>query len=474
MRSCQLTISNLTRERDEGKSLAAGRLENLRATYKEKINSLEQQVTDCKKTAELEVAQLKQCLLERESQEETREDLQRQLDQYSKTTALLEQKLKSLELDRVEAEKQYQKELQKRLCELDQLNGERKLQVSELSSQLEVESDKQKMLAHKNEELQEMITKKQEEYDNLQKVYNKQGKDYLSILQQCKILNEEKGALKQNQAVLELSHQLEVENDKQKILAHKNEELQELITKKEEEYNNLQKAYNKQGEDYLSIIQQYNIVSEEKSTLMSALKQNQAVAKQQQIEMLIKELEQSHDKNEVDNSSFSHGIPPQLTKEDGDNDGSRLEELRARNSICPPHLKTCYAVELQCNVGTPRSSELEVKGRHLETCHPVALQFSGGMSDLELKSVGKKENAYFEISPPHKCTNEDRQRQYDSVRRRLSILSAPRSQPLAGSYKVKKLQSSLKDKHDENKPPQRMATTRKTRTEPKKNASKKK
>lgn len=213
VKSCQLEISNLTRERDEGRILTVEQLSNLEATYKEKVNSLECQISECKETAELQLRQQELQL------KETREGLgqkNEQLERCHEMIALLEQKLTSAETDRTEAEKQHQQELWQHTDELDKLNSEYELKVLELSQQLEKANGKVKMLVHENKELREMIVEKGTEYDNLQSEFDQRGKDHL---QQYDKLTKEKDKLmsnlKQNQAVAKQQIEMMAEELKQ-------------------------------------------------------------------------------------------------------------------------------------------------------------------------------------------------------------------------------------------------------------------
>lgn len=209
MKSCQLTISNLTRERDEGRLSAAQQLHNLEAAHKEKVKKLEQQISDCKESLEQQVAQLEQCLSEQGLQlNETKECLQqkiKQLEQYCEMITVLEQTVTSTEFDRSEAERQHQEQLRQQLDELDKLKGEHEIKVVKLSQQLEVVNSNHQMLVDANEELRGVIAKRDLECNDLQNVLNKQEQDYLLTLQQCEKLKEQKAALmldlQQNQVV---------------------------------------------------------------------------------------------------------------------------------------------------------------------------------------------------------------------------------------------------------------------------------
>ena len=233
MKSCQLTISNLTKERDEERLSAAQQLHNSDAAYKDKVKKLEQQISDCKKSSEQQVGRFKQCSSEQELQlKETKECLQqrnKQLEQYLEMIAMLEQKVASTEFDCSEAEEQHQKQLRQHLDELDKLKGEHEIKVLGLSQQLEVVNGRQQMLVDVNEDLRKVIAKKEVECNNLQNVFNKQEKDYLTTLQQCEKLNEQKDTLmsdlKKNQVVAKQQTEMtakeleELRNEKVKIIA---------------------------------------------------------------------------------------------------------------------------------------------------------------------------------------------------------------------------------------------------------------
>lgn len=209
VKSYQLTISNLTRERDEGRAMANDQLNTLETTYKEKVDRLECEISNCKEAAEQKMAQFKQQELQ----------LKESLQQCHGTITVLEQKLSSAETDCTEAKKQYQ-------WELDKLNGEHQLEVLQFSQQLEEVSSKQKILVHENEELKGMMGKKEAEYE---KTLKKQEEDYLNICKQCEKLTGESNMLmsnlKQNQAIAKqqtemMAKELEqVCNEKLKILA---------------------------------------------------------------------------------------------------------------------------------------------------------------------------------------------------------------------------------------------------------------
>ena len=208
MKSCQLTISNLTRERDEERISAAESLENLETTYKLKFNSLEQQITECKETTEQKVVQLKQQDLQLK---ETMEDLQQkdeQLEQCHKMITLLEQKLTSMTVEFAKAEDYKQRHED----DIDKLNGEHKLTVLELSRQLDEANSKQKKLVDANEKLREMVAEKEAEYGSLQREFIEQRNDHQKILQQCDELNDERQVLlsRVNQNQADAKQQIEV------------------------------------------------------------------------------------------------------------------------------------------------------------------------------------------------------------------------------------------------------------------------
>ena len=224
MKSCQLTISNLTRERDEGRLSAAQQLHSLEAAHKEMVKKLEQQISDCKESSEQQVAQVKQGLSEQELQlNETKECLRqknKQLEQYSEMITLLEQKVTSTEFDHSEAEKRYQEQLRHHSDELDKLKGEHKIKVLELSRQLEVVNSNHQMLVDANEELRDVTAKREVECDNLQNALNKQEQDYVTTLQQCEKLNEQKDAL-----MLDLQQNQVVANQQTEMMAKELEKL---------------------------------------------------------------------------------------------------------------------------------------------------------------------------------------------------------------------------------------------------------
>lgn len=243
MKSCQLTIKNLTRERDEGRILAAEQLASLEVTYKEKVDGLEQQILDCKETAEQNIAQSKQNLLEQELQlREARECLEQKIEQLGRcheTISLLEQKLTLVEFDLAKGEEQYQRSFRQHSVELEKLNDEHKLKVSELLQQLEVLSSEHKILVHRNEELEKRTAENELNYNNLQVLFNKQEKEHL---RHCEKMTEEKDKLtlnlKQNQVVAKqqmevMAKELEqLHNEKVEVTA-KYEAYQNVMQQKE-------------------------------------------------------------------------------------------------------------------------------------------------------------------------------------------------------------------------------------------------
>ena len=211
MKSCQLTISNLTRERDEERLSAAQQLHDLEAARTEKVKKLEQQISDCKESSEQQAAQYEQRLSEHTSElNETKECLlqkNKQLEQYCEMITLLEQTVTSKEFDCSEAERQHQEQLRQQLDELEKLKGEHEIKVLELSQQLEVVNSNHQMLVDANEELKEVIAKKDLEYNDLRNALKKQEQDYLLTLEEFEKLKEQKDALmldlQQNQVVAE-------------------------------------------------------------------------------------------------------------------------------------------------------------------------------------------------------------------------------------------------------------------------------
>ena len=139
-----------------------------------------------------------------------------------------------------------------------------------------------------------------------------------------------------------------------------------------------------------------------------------------------------HLHSEMDQSSCIIPLQPAQKNTGCEDNPSRMEELRARNSFHPPHLKSCYPVELQLHSGTPKSSELHIK------------------------SFVEKKTGYFEASPPRKRNMAHRQQQFDSpdcVKRRVSAPPTPTSHSSSAAAFRTQLRSFLNDEQDENKPP---------------------
>ena len=418
-----MSIRNLTREKDEAKLSATQQLHNLEATYKEKLKALEQEISDYKESSEQQLPWLKR-LSEQELQlKKTKECLQQkieQAEQYRKTIILLEQKSNSAEFDQSEAERRHQEELRLYADELDKVNHEHGIEVLELTRQLQEVNSKYRMLVRANDELRE-------ECSNIQNVFNKQEQDCTISLQQCEKLNEKKDTLmldiKQNQVVAEQQIQM---------IAKGLEQLRNEVKSTANHSVIEQKKDHLLGE--VSGFKQHNKMPLQKDGHLTGRHQETVTALKQK-------------------STFS------LAKED-DNSG-RFEELKARNSFHPPHLKSCYPVELQLNCGTPRSSE------------------------LQFKSADVKTSGYLEFSPPRKRGMAHHQ-QSDSPHYAKRRVSAPPTPTLQASKMH--LRSYLKEER-ENKPPplafeisldeqsrtsmdkrkskmfQRMAATRKTKLE---------
>jgi len=279
-----MMVDSLTRERDEERSSAAEKFNSLEIAYKEKVKNLEQQILDTKATAEQEVVQLKQRLeLQLKEMRESLQQKHKQLEHYRETTTLLDQKLASTQLHHADAEEQHQKELQQYSIELDKLKNEQKLTVMELSQQLEVVGNKQKVLAQENNEFRKLIAEKEVEHADLQSMFNEQEKEYLNILQQLDQLTKEKDKLldsKQNQLVAE---------QQMKMMTQKLEQLHDEKVKITDEY-----------EAYQSVMQQKEIgllheVTELKQENKVVLQKNEQLIKQQHetVAMLEQKLDSS-------------------------------------------------------------------------------------------------------------------------------------------------------------------------------------
>ena len=204
-----MTISDLTRERDEERTSAAERLNNLEANYQLKFDSLEQQIAEYKEMTEQKVVQLKQQDLQLKETVESLQQKDEQLQQYHKVITLSEQKLTQMTTEFTKAEEEYQRRHED---DTDRLNSEHNLIVLELSRQLDEANNKQKKLVDGNEKLREMVGEKEAKYDSLQREVIEQRNEYLKMSQQCDELNDERemllSSLKQNQA--DAKQQIEV------------------------------------------------------------------------------------------------------------------------------------------------------------------------------------------------------------------------------------------------------------------------
>ena len=383
-----MSIRNLTREKDEAKLSATQQLHNLEATYKEQVKALQQEISDCKELSEQQLLWLKKHISEQELQlKETKECLQQkieQAEQYRKTIILLEQKSNSAEFDQCEAERRHQDELRLYADELDKVNCEHGIEVLELTQQLQEVNGKYRMLVRANEELRKECT-------DIQSVFNKQEQDCTKSLQQCEKLNEKKDTLmldiKQNQVVAEQQIQ--------------------IIAKGLEQLRNEAKSTAKH-----SVIEQKKDLGE-----VSSFKQQNKMPLQKDVR-LTGQLKQYQETD----TALKQKLTFSLAEED--NNSGRFEELKARNSFHPPHLKSCYPVELQLNCGTPRSSE------------------------FQFKSADVKASGYLEFSPPHKRGMAHHQS--DSPHYAKRRVSAPPTPTLQASKMH--LRSYLKEER-ENKPP---------------------
>ena len=311
MKSCQLTISSLTREMDEGRLSAAQQLHNLEAVHKEKVKKLEQQISDCKESSEQQAAQqalqLNECLQQKN----------KQLEQYCEMITLLEQTVTSTEFDRSEAERQHQEQLRQQSDELEKLKGEHEIKVLELSQQLEVMKSNHQMHVDANKELREVVAKREVECSDLQNALNKQEQDHLSTLQQFENLKEQKDALmldlQQNQVVAEqrtdmMAKELEkLHNEKVKISA----EYQTYRNKMQQKEDNLSCDVNKlrqeneaalqRDEQLMGQVKQYQemitVLERKFSSLASSAEAEEQ--HQEKLEQHLVELEKTNDEHRL-------------------------------------------------------------------------------------------------------------------------------------------------------------------------------
>ena len=291
MKSYQLTISTLTRERVEERTSTAEQLDNLKATYQLRVDSLEQQIVECKETTEQRVAQLTQQELQLKDNLKQKDE---QLEQYKKVVTLSEQKLISMAAEYSEVQKENQ---QLHNDEVDKLNSEHKLIVLELSQQLDEANSKQKKLVDENEKLREIAAEKEAEYNSLQREFIGQRNEHLKMLQQRDKLSGERemllSSLKQNQAIAR--QQIEV-------MAEELEQLHSDKLESTSEYEAYQSVMKQKEISFLNDIkelqQKKELALQKEEQLTQEVKQYEEMVTllQQELSSSITEAEEQHEK----------------------------------------------------------------------------------------------------------------------------------------------------------------------------------